>query len=96
MRNSFNFLLIALICMDSSFLFCSILDVFRKMNMASVLHLLMFPHFLWPLSSIVFNASIFMTVAIATERYIALHHSQVSFQIRYSNHNTLTFFSLLP
>ena len=82
MRNSFNFLLIALISMDSSFLFCSILDVFRKMNMASELQLLLFPHFLYPLSSIAFNASIFMTVAIATERYIALHHSQVSFQIK--------------
>ena len=84
MRNSFNFLLIALICMDSCFLFGAILDGFRKINMASELHVLMFPHFLYPLLQIAVTASIYMTVAIATERYIAVHYpidySQVSFE----------------
>merc|ERR1712223_2291972 len=42
--------------------------------MASELHVLMFPHFLYPLLQIAVTASIYMTVAIATERYIAVHY----------------------
>ena len=83
MRNSFNFLLIALICMDSCFLVMAICESFRKgFALTSTLHLVMFPYFLYPLLSIAVTASIYMTVAIALERYIAVHYpidySQVS------------------
>ena len=82
MRNSFNFLLIALISMDSCFLFLCLLEGVRKIGYASNIQVLLFPHLLYPLISIVFTASIYMTVAIAIERYIAVHYpidySQVS------------------
>ena len=84
MRNSFNFLLIALICMDSCYLIGSILESFRKgLDMVSVVHVFMFPYFLYPLLSIAVTGSIFMTVAIAFERYIAVHYP-----IDYSQVNT--------
>ena len=83
MRNSFNFLLIALISMDSCFLFLCLFEGVRKIGYASNIQVLLFPHLLYPLTSIVFTASIYMTVAIAIERYIAVHYpidySQVSY-----------------
>lgn len=83
MRNSFNFLLIALICMDSCYLVASILESFRRgFQLTTVAHIFLFPYFLYPLLSIAVTGSIFMTVAIAFERYIAVHYpidySQVS------------------
>ena len=84
MRNSFNFLLIALISMDSCFLFLCLLEGVRKeSSYVTNIQVLLFPHLLYPLISIVFTASIYMTVAIAIERYIAVHYpidySQVSY-----------------
>ena len=82
MRNSFNFLLIALICMDSGFLLASVFEVFRKLDSGSWytdsavynIHLRLFPYFLYPLLSIMVTGSIFMTVAIAFERFFAVHY----------------------
>ena len=83
MRNSFNFLLIALICMDSCFLVMAICESFRKgFALTSTLHLVMFPYFLYPLLSIAVTASIYMTVAIALERYIAVHYPIDYSQVR--------------
>ena len=49
MRNSFNFLLIALISMDSCYLIGAILESFRKcFYLASNAHLHLFPYFLYP------------------------------------------------
>ena len=49
MRNSFNFLLIALICMDSCYLVGAMLESFRKcFSLASDVHLHLFPYFLYP------------------------------------------------
>ena len=83
MRNSFNFLLIALICMDSCFLVAMMCESFRKgFYLASDIHIFLFPYLLYPLLSIAVTGSIYMTVAIAFERYIAVHYpidySQVS------------------
>ncbi len=75
MRNSFNLLLIALICFDSWYLFGSILESFRKsFQLASEVHTLLFPHLLYPAQAVSMSASIFMTVGIALERYIAVHY----------------------
>ena len=75
MRNSFNLMLIALALFDSGYLFGSILESFRKsFHLATWLHTLLFPHFLFPAQTIMMSASIFMTVAIAIERYIAVHY----------------------
>ncbi len=69
MRNSFNFLLIGLICMDSAFLLFFVVDVFRKdFGLATDAHLVMFPYFLYPAISISMTCSVFMTVGIALER----------------------------
>ncbi|XP_059098618.1 FMRFamide peptide receptor frpr-18-like [Tigriopus californicus] len=75
MRNSFNFLLIALFFMDSCYLVGSITEAIRKsFNAATSLHLYMFPYFLYPCLSIAMTCSVFMTVAVALERYIAVHY----------------------
>lgn len=85
MRNSFNLLLIALICMDSCFLITSFLDCFRRgFRIMTQVQVMMFPYFIFPFMNIAVTGSIFMTVAIAFERYWAVHYpidySQVSFR----------------
>ena len=42
--------------------------------MTTELHLILFPYFLFPFLSIAMTASVFMTVGIALERYIAVHY----------------------
>ncbi len=75
MRNSFNLLLIALICFDSWFLFGLILESFRRtFQVTSEVHTFLFPYLLYPVQLIAMSASIFMTVGIALERYIAVHY----------------------
>lgn len=84
MRNSFNLLLVTLAAYDTWYLFGAILESFRKsFNLASDLHILMFPYFLYPLHQTSMTGSIFMTVAIAFERYSAVH-----FPINYSQVRT--------
>ena len=71
MRNVFNLLLVTLSCFDSLYLFGSILESFRKpdlFDMATDVHIVLFPHVLYPFTQFTFTASIFMTVAIALER----------------------------
>jgi hypothetical protein len=49
MRNSFNMLLVALICFDSWYLFGSILESFRRnFELSSNLHVILFPYVLYP------------------------------------------------
>ena len=75
MRNSFNFLLVALISMDSCFLFFSIIESFRRgFKILTWLHVMLFPHLIFPMQSISVTSSIYMTVGIAFERYIAVHY----------------------
>lgn len=75
MRNSFNLLLVTLACFDSTYLFGSILESFRKQfALGSDVHIILFPHLLYPFTQIAITASIFMTVAIALERFIAVHY----------------------
>lgn len=75
MRNAFNLLLVTMACFDSTYLFGSILESFRKQfNLASNLHIILFPCLLYPFNQIAITASIFMTVAIALERFIAVHY----------------------
>ncbi len=75
LRNSFNLLLVALACFDSAYLLGAILDsVRRSFRAASALHIELFPHFIYPLHAIALTGSIFLTVGIAFERYIAVHN----------------------
>ena len=43
-------------------------------QLTTELHLILFPYFLFPFLSIAMTASVFMTVGIALERYIAVHY----------------------
>ena len=89
MRNSFNILLVILAAYDTWYMFGAILETIRKffMNLRTHLHLRMFPHFLYPLHQTSITGSIFMTVALAFERYSALNYpmeyNRVSICIRY-------------
>ena len=75
MRNSFNLLLIALSFFDSCYLLGAILESFRKsFDLATDVHMLLFPYLLFPGMIISMTASVFMTVAIAMERYVAVHY----------------------
>ena len=75
MRNSFNLLLVSLAVFDSTYLFGSILESCRKtFELATRWHIMLFPHVLYPFNQIAITGSIFMTVAIAWERYIAVHY----------------------
>ena len=75
MRNAFNLLLISLLAFDSWFLFgCILENVRRNFDLASNLHILLFPNFLYPTVVVAMTGSIFMTVAISLERYFAVHH----------------------
>lgn len=70
MRNSFNLLLVSLACFDSTYLLGAIMESFRKnFSLASSVHIVLFPHLLYPLNQMAITASIFMTVSIAWERY---------------------------
>lgn len=75
MRNAFNLLLVTLACFDSTYLFGSILESFRKQFLlVSNVHIILFPYLLYPFNQMAITGSIFMTVAIALERYIAVHY----------------------
>ena len=41
---------------------------------ATFIHIYLFPYLLYPCQMIMMSASIFMTVAIAMERYVAVHY----------------------
>ena len=75
MRNSFNFMLIALSVCDSWYLLGSILESFRKsFNLMSKAHTYLFPHFLFPGQMIAMTSSVYLTVAISVERFAAVHY----------------------
>ena len=83
MRNSFNLLLVGLGCFDSFYLFGSILESLRKcFHVQSDLQTLLFPYLLYPGHIITMTASVFMTVAIAMERYVAVHYPLDYNQVR--------------
>ena len=75
MRNSFNLLLVMLAVYDTCYLLGAILDAILKdfVALKTDLHIVLFPHFLYPLHSIAMSGSVLMTVSIAFERYTAVH-----------------------
>eukprot|EP00095_Tigriopus_kingsejongensis_P000415 maker-scaffold19_size710362-snap-gene-6.13 protein:Tk00415 transcript:maker-scaffold19_size710362-snap-gene-6.13-mRNA-1 annotation:"AGAP001862-PA" len=90
MRNSFNLLLIALACFDCCYLLGSILESFRKsFHLATSTHTLLFPYVLFPGQMISMTASVLMTVAIAMERYVAVHYPLDYNQSMNDEHATL-------
>ena len=74
MRNSFNLLLMALGFFDTGYLIGAILEAVRKsFKTMTLAHLYLFPWLLYPGQAIMMTASIVMTVAIADDRYKAVH-----------------------
>lgn len=88
-KSNFNNLLIALAFCDLSFLFFSIIDcvanIFLDANgssstaigLISQAHHFMAPKFFYPFHNILLTISIFMTVSISIERYLAVFHPLV-------------------
>ena len=76
MRNCFNILLVALAGYDTWYLIGAILEACRKYFPAlrSDNAIYLFPYFLYPAHQTSIAGSIFMTVAIAFERYAAVHY----------------------
>lgn len=70
MRNSFNLLLIALATFDNIYLFGGfITQISLIAGQQFTWQIVLFPYLLYPLNTIAMTGSIFLTVAIALERY---------------------------
>ena len=84
MRNCFNILLVTLAAFDSWYLFGAILESCRKYFpvLKTDTQVILFPHFLYPIHQTSITGSIFMTVAIAFERYTAVHYPMDYNQVR--------------
>lgn len=100
MRNSFNFMLIALSVCDSWYLLGSILESFRKsFNLMSKAHTYLFPHFLFPGQMIAMTSSVYLTMAISVERFAAVHYPLNYHQVKttyfLSNLSTFAFQKIL-
>ena len=81
-RNIFNPLIASLCGFDSVFLLLELIDAFRKyFNFETQFQILLFPHVVYPIRNIAFTASIFMTVAIAYERYSAIKNPIQHYQL---------------
>ena len=88
-KSNFNNLLIALAIFDLLFLVVCITESVRRSFQSSVanatsmsglatqIHHQLFPHFLYPLHNILLTCSIFMTISISIERYLAIFHPLV-------------------
>ena len=71
LRNTFNKLLVALAFFDTFTLVMFLtVSICKTTNMFHI----MFPYFIWPLGNIAVRGSIFMTVIIAYERFMAVRH----------------------
>jgi len=88
-KSNFNNLLISLAVCDLLFLVISISESVRRTfqdqeasnstlgGQLTQIHHLLLPHFLYPLHNILLSISIFMTVSISIERYLAIFHPLV-------------------
>ena len=84
-KSNFTSLLIALAVSDLLFLVLCVIENARRNFLPQVgaegsvtrLHHHLFPYFLYPLHNILLSASIFMTVSISIERYLAIFHPLV-------------------
>ena len=88
-KSNFNNLLISLAICDLLFLVICITESVRRTfqdhkgnsttlgGLVTQVHHHLLPHFLYPLHNILLSTSIFMTVSISIERYLAIFHPLV-------------------
>ena len=74
LHHSFNYFLVALFIFDSTYLFTTIANqsFMKQFGMATKLYIRVYPHLMHPLKHISFTCSIFMTLVISYERYLAI------------------------
>ena len=74
-HNNFNHLMVILFVLDSLYLLLSMLTtVQRRFGLKNRTMTIIYPKFTYPISSISLTLSIFMTVGMAHERYVAIKH----------------------
>ena len=75
MKNVFNHLFIALIVNDNISIFFMVFETFAtNLGFHTTLHEILYPYITLPFTSISLTASIFLTIVIAHERYIAIRY----------------------
>ena len=73
-RSCFNQLLAVLASYDFLYLLTMMLESMKRLGAETNTQILLFPFLLFPLNYIAMTGSIFMTVCVAIERYIAVSH----------------------
>ena len=70
----FNQLLVVLVMYDLIYLLSMMLESLIKLGLDSDIHTILFPYVLYPLNAISMMGSIYMTMAVGMERYIAVYY----------------------
>ena len=70
----FNQLLVVLVMYDLIYLLSMMLGSLIKLGLESDIHTILFPYVLYPLNAISMMGSIYMTMAVGMERYIAVYY----------------------
>ena len=73
-RNSFNKLIATLAIFDLIYLLTMLLESLRKLGLQSDYHVMIYPYVLHPLNSISLMCSIYMTIGVSLERFMAVYH----------------------
>ena len=74
LHSFFNQLLVVLVMYDLVYLVTMMLGSLIKLGVESDIHTMLFPYILYPLNAISMMGSIYMTMAVGLERYIAVYH----------------------
>ena len=72
MSSIFNRLLVCLTVCDSLFILCCVLEAVRKFFASTDAHQVVFVHFLYQLQNVALTCSIYMTLMLSVERYLAV------------------------
>ena len=70
----FNQLLVVLVTYDMIYLITTLLESMVKLGFEYDIHTYIFPYLVYPLNAISMMGSIYMTMAVGFERYIAVYH----------------------